>query len=123
MADRLGHVNKSGNEATKIQRALRHATRTTSIRRRCDLIESCPSFTRLPHNSLLFIQFDQLGASLCLLSKCEVNQRHLSQRRQFLQELVWFKRQRNCQSGHSAKQECRFHALAWVAARSGMPTG
>ncbi len=30
----------------------------------------------------MFVQSDQLGASLWLLLRCEVNQRHLSQRRQ-----------------------------------------
>ncbi len=60
--------------------APRHST-IASIRRRCDLIKSRLSFTRLPHNSLLPIQLDQFGAHLWLHPKCEVNQRHLSRRR------------------------------------------
>ena len=61
MADGLGHVDTSENEATKIQRALRPATTTStttaSIRRRCDLIKLCSLFNRLPNNSLGFVQF------------------------------------------------------------------
>ena len=53
---------------------------TDSSRRRCDPIKSCPALIRLPTESLFLHQSDQLGASHWLLLRCEVNQRHLSQR-------------------------------------------
>ena len=85
MADGLGHVNKSGKRSNQNSTCVtpRHALNTTiaSIRRRCDLIKSRLSFTRLPDYSLLPIQLDQFGAYLWLHSRCEVNQRHLSRRR------------------------------------------